>query len=136
MAKCVNTRIALKRLCTEDLRHTITICKREQEPVKAGETGVNTELFTALMKKVPAGIKSLRGVPNWQKVNIDEAATHLFFIKWTRGIEKLNIDLNKFISRGGKYYRVLKTHNQDEDNQYIIIEATERGDKELNAAKY
>ena len=137
MAKCEYKRLKIKKLCSADLRHIVTLYLREQQEMTYNNELNSSEIFTAVFKKIPMGIETLIGVKRWGKINIEEKATHLFYMRHTYNpkITGINIDHgNNFLGMGGIYFRILDINNQDEDNQFLIFQTTERGDQDLKAA--
>lgn len=124
MTICRKKRIVKKKLCRGDLRHRIQIMRRRLQ--SAGYDDLDgIESFTNICYCM-AAIESVKGTTRFANVNINERPTHLFYILYNPVLDALDHG-NNFIKFKTRFYRVLDLENSDEDNQFIIIQTTERG---------
>jgi hypothetical protein len=130
MTICNKKRFKKTQLCRGDLRHRIQIVSRALQPANYNQTEPQ-ELITVLYT-VSAGIETLRGTSKFDGVNIDQKATHLFYIIYSSRYENLEHG-NNFVKHRGKLYRLLNTTEFNEDRQFFILQCTERGDETLEA---
>lgn len=133
---CGVKRIQSKRLCAGDLRHRISIVRRD---LQAGLPGSfePVETFTEI-SKAWAGIETssaaLNGVRRFDSVNTDELATHLFYVRHTSTLATLE-PANHFVEYSGRRFRILDVVRAEEARQMVIIRATERGESEQEATQ-
>lgn len=128
MAKCTRTRINRRKICAGDLRHRITLLRRELQ-----EAGVDDnepqQVFTTLLS-AKAGVRTFNGfsgTPLFDGVSVEERPTHSFIMRRNSITENVD-DGNTFILLDGRYFRVIRRTIVDEDRYYVDISARERGD--------
>jgi len=132
MVKCSYQRVKKKVLCVSDVNKQILIKSRVQNTPKIGEVE-SSENFETYGRPYSA-VKTLRGTQRFDSINIDEKATHLFYIYWADKYENLEVN-NYFIEYKDKYYDILEIDVHNENREFLIIQATERGDKTLEASQ-
>lgn len=132
MAKCTYKRFDKIKICRGDLRHKITILQREQGGIGYNELEA-TENFSTVQTPW-AAVRTVRGTTRFKGININERATHLFYIAYTPSLDALEHG-NNFIAYKDRMYRILDITNQDEDNQFIFFQCVERGQDDLRAAE-
>jgi len=133
MASCERKKIFKKQLCRGDLRTTIKIVTRTLSPAKMNDIS-GQETFVDLIVGIQCGIETTEGNSKFDKININEKATHLFYVLHSSIYDDVEVN-NHMIEHLGEYYRILQITNDNETNQYIFFQCTNRGDITLNAAK-
>lgn len=128
MGVCQTKRIKKTKLCTGDLDKWIDIQTRTEGTTQPGES-TPTEGFISV-KEVFAGIEtpglSNSGVRYFNGVTIDPDTTHIFLIYFDPELERLEAG-NHFILYDDYRYRILSIQNNNESDQYLNIQASNRG---------
>ncbi len=114
-----------QKICISDLNKKATIQLREIHPPKMNKTAP-TEKFTTVYT---AGfmIQTVMGSRRFNGVNINKNTTHIFICRFSPRIENLDGAGEHFINYKGKFYRIGPITNIDEQNKYLMFQATERG---------
>lgn len=135
MAFCKTKRINKNKLCTGDLDKLIDIKERQ---VSSGGIGDNTasETFVTVKDNVFAGIETPSGIAFYNGVNINELQstmiTHKFFIFYDPDFPNIE-NGNHYIFYNNDRFKVIRVTNDNEQNEFMIIETTNRGDEDKEA---
>lgn len=123
--KCQAIRKNNKKICIADFDKKIKIQSYSTAISNIGDIGVS---FIDIAE-VWAFIKTRNNASFIADVNIADITTIEFYIRY------LDVDLNKqiFIEFEGNRYKINSIENIDKDAKIIVLRATERGNKELNA---
>lgn len=129
---CQIKRLPKVKICLGDLRHKIQLATRElagQTPGDFDDTGVTITPYATVW----CAFRTIDGTPRFANTSIDPRATHLIYIRHRTDWRNIEAG-NTFALMGDRNLRVLRVTNNDEDNQYDIIQATERGETEAAEA--
>ena len=74
-----------------------------------------------------AAVETPNGRSKFLGVNINDATTHIFIVRYSSGTASLEV-ANNFVLFDNRRMKILNTVNMNEDNLFIAIECTERGD--------
>lgn len=139
MSTCKRIKIDKNTVCMGDHRHPISIQTRIIVAPGIGESQASED-FTLYADAI-AGIKtvgstglvSARGVRKFNGINIDNSATHLFFVMYADLFFEVEIK-NNFILFNGDYYTIISVDNINEDNLEIMYQCSLRGDSSKEAS--
>ena len=123
MAKCAYKRHVSTRVCSGDLHHYITLQSRALQPAPIG--GVVSTGFTTV-KSVWAFSETTRGTRRFKGVNVEDNATHLFYIRYDADFFPLDGD-NFFILFDSRRFRILRVTEADENKLYMVVQCCETG---------
>ena len=129
MAGGINT-ISRRRWLTGDLRHFISLQERSVQP---GFTD-HGEAFTTLWQ-VRAAVQTLAsssetgGRTQFDGLNVNRAATHIFIIRHLDGVTA-----EHWVLMGNKRYDILAVEAVDERGDFLRLVANERGAASLGGA--
>ena len=126
---CDYKRIKTVKLCRADLKHLVELQQRVLDTSDLDSSNP-VEVFTKLRDQWVAIETVSPGAARFGKINVDDNATHIFWMLWDVDIPEPN-----FILNDGKRYKVLKIENINELNTTIAIQVTERGDETLGASE-
>lgn len=127
---CNKFRSKSRKLCSGDLKDLIEIQQRVLKPPQPGQMS-GTEIFTTI-KSVWAFANTVRGTSRFASVNIDENATHLWYIRYD---PDLDIETkNNFILYESRRFSIIDVTNDDENDNFLIIQTRETGDDDKEAA--
>jgi SPP1 family predicted phage head-tail adaptor len=129
---CTKKDFKKNKVCIGDLSKKIVLQSRAMGSVAPG-TSEPTEAFTTI-KSLWAAIETIQGTKRFAGVAIDENATHLFWFRYSATLT-IPEDGNHFILYAGRRFRVLRVTIDAENDEYFIVQCTERGDVAANAAK-
>lgn len=135
MAVCKTKRINKNKLCTGDLDKLIDI--KERQVTSAG-IGANTatETFISVKDNVYAGIETPSGIAFYNGVNINELQstmiTHKFYIYYDPDLPNIE-NGNHYIFYNNDRFKVIRAKNENEQNEFLVIETTNRGDEDKKA---
>ena len=132
MASCGRKKIVKKKLCRGDLRSVMKIVSRTLAPSKFNEIG-GEEVFVDVITGIQCGIETTAGNSRFDKINVNEKATHLFYAYHSTIYDDIEPN-NNMIEFLGEYYKIIEITNDNETDQYIFFQCTFRGDKDLEAA--
>lgn len=133
MPKCVKKRIPRIEICAADLNKKIAIQRRVLEPPLPGDV---QPILTFIDIANPwAAIETPTGASKFLGVNINDGTTHIFIVRYRALISALEVG-NNFVLFNDRRFRILNVTNMNEDNIFLAIECTERGedDKDANEA--
>lgn len=134
MATCKRIRIARNKLCRGDLRDTISIVSRTLGESLPGEL-TGTEVFTDVITGVQTAIKTIKGAAQFTGINIHPDATHLFYVIFSTLYLTLEVEENNhMINLYGELYKILRIENDNENDEFLVFQCTNRGDESLEAA--
>ena len=129
---CQTKRFPKVKICLGDLRHKVSLAVRSlagQEPGDFDDTGVTFTPYASVW----CAFKTVEGTSRFAQANIDPKATHLMYIRHRSDWRDIEAG-NTFALMGDRRFRVLNVTNNDEDNQFDIIQMTERGELESGEA--
>jgi hypothetical protein len=132
MSCCKRQNFGKKTINTHNFNQPISLVERVQGELSPGSIEPS-ENFTELFK-LYSKVLTLAGVSRFSGINIDKRATHFFMTPFFSALENLDSN-NIFINYKDKNYRVLGDTNKDEDDYYVVFQATERGDDSLEASE-
>jgi len=137
MAICKKLNLVRTQICTGDLDKYIGIYLRTLLPAEAGSGGEPIESFT-LIKNVWAGIETPSPLERFNGITINDRisnlTTHVFYIYYDSSLPDLETG-NHFVKWNDDNFRILSVKNNDEQDQFIMIFATNRGDDDLEASE-
>lgn len=130
MPKCVRKRINRIEICAADLNKKIAI---QERVLSAPSPGSTQPFLTFTDIATPwAGVETPRGASKFLGVNINDETTHIFIVRYRTLLDDLEVG-NNFILFKERRFRILNVTNMNEDNIFLAIEATERGDDDKDA---
>ena len=122
---CRKTKSGRKKYCIGDFRHHVKIIDPEILETKECHDISNDDIVL----QTKAKLKTSSGIQSFNGVSIDTGTTHKFTIRYTSAtIEKRFMILHK-----GNLYKIESVENENEDDLYLIIQASKGGDKDLSA---
>ncbi len=133
-------RFLKRKICAGDLRHPIAIETRSLDAARPTDTSP-TITFT-LIKNVSAAILTPSGTMRFDKINLELGVTHLFYIYFDPDL--VNLEKNNTFIRildtvpilaNPRRYKLLAVKSVDEDQEYLEVGATERGDDTFKASE-
>lgn len=133
MGTCETKRIKATLLCIGDLNHLCEIQERELQESDF-ESSQPVEVFTTLRYQWFAIETVGAGVARFAKINVLEAATHIFWTVYDADFPVIE-ERNTWILSGAKRYKILKSHNINELNTTVAIQTVERGPDTLEASQ-
>lgn len=122
MAKCID--LSSKTICRRELNKTAKIQKRELSSGGIGSFSAK-ETFTDYLS-IYCKVKTIKGSAKFAGVSIDERATHAFYATWSPLLKAVEV-ANYFVLFDSRYFEIIDIANVDEDDDYAIIIAAERG---------
>jgi hypothetical protein len=128
MGDCEYIRIPKKKLCPGSLDKLIDIQKRAMGETTFGNSAA-TENFT-LIKQVWASLVTPNtigaGVRRFNGVTLNKRTTHIWYINFDPDLKKLEIS-KTFIHWDSDRFEVLSVLNDNENNEFLFIESTNKG---------
>jgi SPP1 family predicted phage head-tail adaptor len=129
MAICKNIRATKRDICIGDLDSRIKIQVRT---LKAPESGVDfTEEFTEV-KEVWAMVQTSRGLEFFDDTGLNTTFTHKFYIRFS---SSFSITSEDWLEWNNQRYDIVEVENLDERNEFLLLKAIKKGDKDINANK-
>ena len=125
MARCSRKRFDRVKICAGDLRHKADILQRTLLSAGISDTNSNIEL-KPVKKRVACGIETVSGVQKFNRVNINDAPTHIFTFRYSSGLIGIERQ-NHFIKFRSRLFRILDIEINNEDKYFIDFSSTERG---------
>jgi len=119
---CTTKKNTNLQICSGDLNKRITIFNRTIQP-PSGQSVDYTEIFS-IPTQVWAMIETIKGIQIFDGTNIISLSTHRFTIRYQKS---LDVDIQKWVQYASKRYKIIDVQNQNEQNKFIIINATLRG---------
>lgn len=110
-------------ICVGDLKSLIKIIDRKIEPDDVSHT-MNFDDYVSIR----ARIDTRRGGAFFNGVNMEDAPTHYFYIRFGPTVER-----NYTIEFKDNYYLVGDVENLNEKSRFLKISATKNGSKNLKA---
>lgn len=136
MSICKKINIPRSSICTGDLDKYIGIYIRTTG-LEGAEDDYPQVVF-ALIKNVWAGIVTPSPMERFNGITVNDRisnlVTHIFYINYDSSLPDLETG-NHFIKYNNDDYKVLSVMNNNEQNQFIMIYTTNRGDDTLGAAE-
>ena len=137
--QCIYLHGTRTKLCTSALRSYIEIKERKINTPKMGSYEP-IETFTTVAS-LYAAIVPRASVSRFNGVNVREGTiTHLFYVRYDEDIlfmgrGTLFIDFQGYGATKVRRFRLINTKVLDEANEWMVIEAAERGDASLGATE-
>ena len=128
-----------QKLCTSALRHFIELKQRRINTPKLGSLEP-IETFTTVASMYSAMV-ARQPTSRFNGVNIKEGTlTHVFYIRYDDSLFWLDtgslfIDFAGYGTSRTRRFKLLAIKALDEDNQWMLIQASERGDNSLRATE-
>lgn len=120
-------RIKRRKVCTRDLRHRVTVYKRDLAEPAFGSTDFD-ETFTQL-DEVWAAIQTTNGKTLFNGTMIEESLTHVLWIN-----HRTDVNSENWIELGdGRRLRILDFEDVDEQHDWLLLACQERGPKDKKA---
>lgn len=123
---CKKVRNPKRIHCLADFRHFIKIIDAEIIPNQKSYELDNSDIIL----QVKAKVKTVSPFSTMNGVNVDTGVTHQFVIRFIAGIK---IQKNFMILFNSELYRIETVVNENEDNLFIIIRCSKRGNVSLGA---
>jgi len=73
-----------------------------------------------------AGVETPNGKSKFLGVNTNEDTTHVFVVRYQSALSDIEVQ-NNFVLFNSRRFRILSVVNMNEYNEFLAIEATERG---------
>lgn len=135
MAKCKKIVRTDKRVCVGSLNRKIELLTRSLAAPKLGVTGFEEE-FT-LFKSVWSMIQTSRGSVIFDDSNIERELTHKIYIRYIEDLTaEIWVRLPSITEGKDNLLDVLRIENLEEENRFLLLSCTIRGDdtKKANEA--
>jgi len=129
MTICKNIRGVKRGICIGDLDVKIKVQVRT---LNAPESGTDFDLTFADEKEVWAMVKTVRGTELFDGVSLTNAYTHEFYIRYS---SDFTIDAQNWLEWKNEKYDIVDVENLDERNEFLLLKAIKKGDKDINANK-
>lgn len=129
MAICKNIRGTKRGLCIGDLNQKIKVQVRT---LNAPESGTHFDLTFADLKEVWAMVKTTRGTELFDGVGLTNAYTHEFYIRYSSSFA---VNAQSWLLWNDDRYNIVDVENLDERNEFLLLKAIKKGDKDINANK-
>ena len=124
--KCQNVQIKRRRICLGDLNRQVTLKTRAIDTPDTPTDYDYDQEFTTLAT-VWAAIQTMSGKDLFDGVNMIGTATHIFYIKY-----RSDVTAETMIEYQSKNYRILRTEDLDQNNEFMALYCALRGDKTIN----
>lgn len=124
MTTCKRVNITKKKICIGDLKHKVIVQTRALIPAE----GVDYAQEIVDLKSVWAAIQTTKGVEIFDGTNTIGVATHFFYVRTVA-----NLTFENFVEYKDKKFRILDVQEIDEDDSFLLLRCTERGDKNKNS---
>lgn len=118
---CKRVALDKRRVCIGDLNKRIILHDRN---ITGVTSGVDFDETLSNPKKVWAGLKTVHGEDIFDGANVIGVATHKFYIRFIASLTS-----ETFVEFNGKYFKILDTQNLEENNEFIELRCSVRGDK-------
>lgn len=118
MAKCTKIVNNKRLVCIGAMKHSIAIIARAIETLSVGYTMDFSNTTTVF-----AAIKTKKGTPVFNGVNIEQELTHVYYIR----AGYVTVENNYTIFFNNKYYKVIDFEDMEEEHRFIGIISVERG---------
>jgi len=129
MAVCKVTQRTHKRVCIGSLNRKIEIHVRSIKAPAKGSVDFSDKY--TLKKKVWAMIETVSGETMFNASNIETVVTHQFYIRYIP-----DVDIVDVIVYGGLRYTLVNVENLNNENYFLLIKASDRGDSDLPANEF
>ena len=129
MAVCKVQQRTHKRVCIGSLNRRVEIYVRNIKAPAKGSVDFSDE-FT-LKKTVWAMIESVSGETMFNASNIETVVTHQFYIRYIPGVDIVDV-----IVYGGLRYKIVNVENLNNENYFLLIKTSDRGDSDLPANEF
>ena len=124
MTVCKRISITKKKICIVDLKHKVKVQTRAIVPPE----GVDYSQLLTDVKLAWAALQTKKGVEIFDGTNIIGIATHYFYVRIIADVTFVN-----FVEYKDKKYRILDVQNLDEDDEFLLLRCTERGESSKNS---
>lgn len=128
MSECVRIRIPHRKICVGDLKHRISLQSRTLGTPKFG---VDIEHEFSEFKKPWSGIRTLKGTNIFSGANLDEAPSHIFYIRYFDGLTA-----ESWVFYKDERYRILDVENIDERDEWYAIYCNQRGNANQDSTTF
>lgn len=125
MAQCERISFKKKTVCLGGMNHKIKLQTRSIKPVTDGVDFV--EEFTQDIS-VWAMIKTMPKESIFDGSNIERSVSHFFYIRFIK-----NVTFEKWIEFKNNKYDIVAVENLNEEDNFLLLKASLRGNKDLNA---
>lgn len=129
---CAKKKIKDVKLCIGDLNSLIQIQERRLPEITDIDDPEPSFVFTTILSTWSA-VETIRGTSRFSNVNIEDSTTHLFWIRYNPNLS-IPENGNTFILFKGRYFRIIRVTNSNEQDEWVMIEASDRGDITEQAA--
>lgn len=126
MSICKRVNITKKKVCIGDMTKKIKVQTRSIVAPDNVDYSQDIKDF----KEVWAAIQTSKGSEIFDGTNIIGVATHFFYIRRIDGVTFEN-----FVEYNSKKYKILDVQNLDEDDLFMVLRCTERGDQTKDSNK-
>jgi len=114
--------------CIGDMSERIKLHNRSIQVPEFG-TYDFTETFTGT-KTVWANVQTAAGQTFFTGANIDVGLSHIIIIRYDEAVTS-----ETWIEFNGNNLKIISVENLDENNEFLRLRCSERGDKDLGASK-
>ena len=122
---CKRTKQNRKRYCLSDFRHTISIFAGEIVPTIGDYNVTNDKSIITCRAKV----KTTSGQSYFNGVNTGDEISHVITIPFTSTL----IEKNYMLLMNDNYYNIDNVTNENEDNLYLVLRCSKRGERSKEA---
>lgn len=123
---CAKKKIKETKLCIGDLNSLIQIQERRLPQITDVEDSEPSFIFTTILSTWSA-VETVRGTSRFSNVNIEGLTTHLFWIRYNPNLS-IPENGNTFVLFKSRYFRIIRVTNSNEQDEWLMIEASDRGD--------
>lgn len=128
--KCATIKKVKNKICASDFDKRIKI-QISQKTSNNAPNSINTTTYTTILTTwAMIKTKPLNDFING--VNISSGVNINFHIRYTNSID---FRQQLFVEYNNNLYTIQSFENKDEQNQFIVLTASQRGDKNINANK-
>lgn len=110
-------------ICASDLKNKVKLITRKIETANVSFT----ENFTDF-KSIYARIDTISGYQPFNGVNIEDAPSHIFYIRYLSDIE-----INYTFEYKSNYFHIIDIENLNEENRFMKITVKKAGNKSNEA---
>lgn len=132
---CLYTAFTKTILCAGTMTDLLEIVKREQQPRQAGE-GQASEGFTSISDSL-GYLEDANGTPRFDGVSIADGVTHAGYIPFDQDIFELDrgsLWVRYTGTNRTRLFKLIRVQDYHEQEEYILLQLTERGFDDLEAA--
>lgn len=137
MTTCKTINVPRPKICAGTMDRRISLLRRDNTytPIGGGEPVYNfvpiSERWAAVQTVAGVG----QGVARVMGINIEDGATHLFYIRRDPDLEPINAS-ETWVSLDGRYFRLLRSDYINEAvGGVTLLQTTERGPDDFEATQ-